>query len=124
MLKNWMSRARADFKTPPPTLVVYHQNEAVAELKREGNGFFFRYLDPFFEQGLSPLPGIGGHSKSQFFKELPAFFKERVPDVRRPEIKQAIVENGIDPNDELRMLAFLGAHSITDSFELKMCTAA
>jgi hypothetical protein len=104
--------------------VVFHQNEAVAELKREGNGFFFRYLDPFFKQGLSPLPGIGGNSSVQFFKELPAFFKERVPDVRRPEIKQVIVANGIDVNDELQMLAFLGARSITDSFELKMYSAA
>src|ERR1035441_6081061 len=120
MLKNWLSRGRLDFKTPPPTLVVFPQNEAVAELKREGSGFFFRYLDPFFKQGLSPLPGIAGNSNIQLFKELPAFFKERVPDIRRPEIKQAIVENGINPNDELQMLAFLGAHSITDSYELRM----
>jgi hypothetical protein len=122
MLKNWMNRGRLDFKTPPPTLVVYHQNEAVAELKRNGTGYEFRYLAPFFAQGLSPLPGIDANR--HFFPELPAFFKERVPDTRRPEIKQAILENDIDPNDELRMLAFLGARSITDSFELRMCTAA
>jgi hypothetical protein len=122
MLKNWMNRGRLDFKTPPPTLVVFHQNEAVAELKRKGSGYEFRYLAPFFAQGLSPLPGIDANR--QFFAELPAFFKERVPDTRRPEIKQAIVQNGIDPNDELQMLAFLGARSITDSFELKMRFAA
>lgn len=122
MLKNWMSRGRLDFKSPPPTLVVYHQNEPVAELKKDGNGFSFRYLDPFFRQGLSPLPGIG--LRNRFFKELPAFFKERVPDVRRPEIKQAILQNGIDPNDDLQMLAFLGARSITDSYELRMYSAA
>lgn len=108
------------YRTPPPTLVVSYQNQAVAELTKEKGIFLFRYLEPFFAQDLAPLPGLAPNRQFVTFKELPAFFRERLPDTRRPEIRQYIRDNGIDESDELRMLACLGAHSITDSFELKL----
>jgi HipA-like protein len=112
--------ARWGYKEPPPTLVVSYQNQAVAELTKEKGRFLFRYLEPFFAQDLAPLPGLVPRRQFVTFSELPAFFRERLPDTRRPEIKQFIRENNIDESDELRMLACLGAHSITDSFELKL----
>jgi HipA-like protein len=108
------------YKTPPPTLVVSYKNQAVAELTKEKGRFLFRYLEPFFAQDLAPLPGLVPSRQFVTFSELPAFFRERLPDTRRPEIRQYIRENRIDENDELRMLACLGAHSITDSFELSL----
>ncbi len=119
---NW--RARLGYKAPPPTLVVSYQHQTVAELKKEGTKFLFRYLDPFFTLELAPLPGLTPNREFVPFNELPAFFRERLPDMRRPEIKQFIREHNIDETDELQMLSCLGAHSITDSFELKLQTAA
>lgn len=121
--KNWTSRM--GYKAPPPTLIVYHESEPVAELRKENGKFLFRYLEAFFRRDLSPLPGLlPSGSGVALSNELPAFFRERLPDTRRPEIRQWIAKNHIDENDELRMLAVLGAHSITDSFELKLNSAA
>src|SRR5580704_16690384 len=118
MLNNW--RARWGYATPPPTLIVSYQRQPVAELKKERGRFFFRYLDAFFQLALAPLPGLAPNRDFVSFVDLPAFFKERLPDLRRPEIRQYIRDNQIDENDELQMLSCLGAHSITDSFELKL----
>ncbi len=108
------------YSTPPPTLIVFYQNRPVAELKKEKSVFYFRYLDDFFTQGLSPLPGLEASREYVRFSSLPAFFRERLPDTRRPEIRQAIMRHRIDENDDLQMLAKLGKHSVTDSFELKL----
>jgi HipA-like protein len=116
--------ARLGYRTPPPTLVVSYQNQAVAELTKENGKFLFRYLDPFFAQKLSALPGLPAGRDTVTSAELPAFFKERLPDTRRPEIRQYILQHKIDETDDLQMLAHLGAHSITDSFELKLRDAA
>lgn len=121
-LKKWTSRL--GYKSLPATLLVYHESEPVAELKKEKGKFLFRYLDGFFAHGLSPLRGLQSRSYDfATFNELPAFFRERLPDTRRPEIKQWILRHQIDESDELRMLAALGAHSITDPFELKLAPA-
>ncbi len=116
-MANWTARLR--YRTPPPTLLVFFQNQPVAELRKDKRKFLFRYLDPFFEQDLSPLPGLAPTREFSAFSELPAFFRERLPDVRRPEIRQYIRDHQIDETDELQMLACLGAHAITDSFELR-----
>jgi HipA-like protein len=122
MLSNW--RARLGYSAPPPTLVVSYQQQPVAELKKENGKFLFRYLEPFFSLNLAPLPGLAPNRDFVSFTGLPAFFKERLPDLRRPEIRQFIRENNIDENDELQMLSCLGGHSITDSFQLKLRRAA
>jgi HipA-like protein len=120
---NWKARL-GPYTAPPPTLIVSYQNHAVAELKKEGSKFLFRYLEPFFTLDLAPLPGLAPRRDFVSFKELPAFFQERLPDMRRPEIRQFIRAHNIDEADELKMLACLGAHSITDSFELKLQSVA
>jgi HipA-like protein len=119
---NWKARL-GPHKTPPPTLFVSYQRQPVAELRKEDGKFFFRYLEPFFNLELAPLPGLAPNRQFVSFVALPAFFKERLPDLRRPEIKQFSREHNIDENDELQMLSCLGAHSITDSFELQMQAA-
>jgi hypothetical protein len=116
--------ARWGYKAPPPTLVVSYKNQSVAELTKQDGRFLFRYLEPFFTQDLAPLPGLAPRREFVAFRELPAFFRERLPDTRRPEIKKYIRDNRIDESDELHMLACLGAHSITDSYELSLENAA
>jgi HipA-like protein len=119
---NWIARL-GPHRSPPPTLYVSYQHKPVAELKKEGGKFLFRYLEPFFSLDLAPLPGLAPTREFVSYVGLPAFFRERLPDLRRPEIRQYIREHEIDENDELQMLSCLGAHSVTDSFELRLQAA-
>ncbi|WP_396127191.1 HipA N-terminal domain-containing protein [Edaphobacter bradus] len=105
------------YKTPPPTLLVSYDGRVVAELKKVDRKYSFRYLDAFQEMNLSPLPGLPQKSGESLHDELPLFFKERLPDLRRPEISSWLQAHpSVDRNDDLQLLGALGAHSITDSF--------
>jgi hypothetical protein len=109
----------------PPTLLVHYANRAVAELKRVEGKYSFRYLDAFREMNLSPFPGLPNISGEALLDELPLFFKERLPDLRRPEINYWLYMNPkIDRNDDLQLLGELGAPSITGSFVLSRLRAA
>ena len=115
----WAPKSKMSYKSPPPILLVLYRDRAVAELKRVNGKYAFRYLDGFRELNLSPLPGLAPDSGESFHDELPLFFKERLPDLRRPEISRWLyLHPEIDRSDELQLLGALGAHSITDSFVL------
>jgi hypothetical protein len=105
---------------------MYYGDTPVAELKKEDGKFLFRYFAEFFLLNLSPLPGLAPTKGSGYavFDGLPPFFSERLPDTRRPEVRQWIIDRRIDENDELLMLSSLGARSITDPFELKLKKSA
>ena len=113
------------YKAPPPTLVVSYKNQAVAELTKENGRVSFPLSGAVLRARFSAASRHLAPSRSFVsFRELPAFFRERLPDTRRPEIRKFIRDNGIDENDELQMLACLGAHSITDSYQLSFLNAA
>jgi hypothetical protein len=120
MNKLWRYR----YKTPPPTLLVFYQDTHVAELQEfaEG-GYLFRYLPAFREMNLAPFPGLSPDRGDILFSELPAFFHERLPDMRRPEIQELVLRSGIPETDKLRLLAQLGSHAITDPFEFRLKAA-
>ncbi|MGA7624538.1 MAG: HipA N-terminal domain-containing protein [Candidatus Acidiferrales bacterium] len=120
MNKLWRYR----YKTPPPTLLVFYQDTHVAELQEfaEG-GYVFRYLPAFREMNLSPFPGLSPDKGDILFSELPAFFQERLPDMRRPEIRELVQQSGIPETDKLRLLAQLGSFAITDPFEFRLKAA-
>lgn len=111
------------WKTPPPTLHIYFADIQVAELERVRNGdqelFHFRYLPAFAEQRLAPLPGLPDLDREYWSKDLWAFFTERIPDTRRPEIEALLRSRRINRYDPLQMLAELGGRSITDPFEIR-----
>jgi len=107
------------YKSPPPTLLVSYADHHVAELKKVKGKYLFRYLEAFKALNLSPLPGLPQVDGESVHDELPLFFKERLPDPRRPEINDWLRKNpSVDPNDDLYLLAVLGTRSITDSFVL------
>ncbi|MGC1297380.1 MAG: HipA N-terminal domain-containing protein [Alloacidobacterium sp.] len=123
----WTRNSRMRYKTPPPTLLVFYENELVAELQKAKKGYLFKYLQAFWDRNLSTLPGISVGSGEDYseFNELPSFFRERFPDMRRPEIQHWLKRNpDVDCNDDLQRLGTLGAHSIVDSFELRRPSAA
>jgi HipA-like protein len=111
------------YHTPPPTLKILYDGTEVAELKREDGGLYrFRYLDAFKQMHLEPLPGLA-MDKEHVGPELPLYFRERMPDVRRADIQRIVAQVGIPVNDELLLLATLGKHTITDPFVFELTAA-
>lgn len=109
---------------PPPTLQILFQDILVAELSKAMRGaqvvYIFKYLPAFKEQKLAALPGLPYSEQSLERGELWAFFAERIPDVRRPEIAALMQRKNLDPKDDIRMLAELGSYSVTDPFQIRM----
>ncbi len=117
-------RWKYGYKQPPPTLVVLYQEEPIAEIEEVEFGYLFRYLPAFERMELAPLPGLSQGQGDQFFYELPTYFEERLPDMKRPEIRDWVAQNKISPKAKLKLLASLGSHTITDPFEFRLKTAA
>lgn len=112
------------YKAPPPTLLVLYQGNRVAELEKYPQGYLFRYLPAFRQMNLLPFPGLAPGKGDIPSEELPVFFQERLPDMKRPEIQVRIEQLKISPTDTLRLLVELGSHAVTDPFELVLKTAA
>ena len=112
------------YSEPPPTLVVFHHDQAIAELEKVEHGYLFRYLPLFEQMGLSPIPGLPLDKGDRFFYDLPTYFEERLPDMKRPEIREWMAKHKLGPESKLRLLAQLGTHTITDPFEFRLKDAA
>src|ERR1700674_1622960 len=95
------------YDSPPPTLKILYNGEQIAELKREGNRYTFRYLDAFYTMSLQPLPGLDP-DRTHESAELFLYFRERLPDTRRPDVKRLMKQFGIPENNSLLLLATLG----------------
>jgi HipA-like protein len=116
---------RTRYTSPPPKLHVLFHGTDVAELARHKDRYVFRYFEAFQRLGLAPFPGLQDVSPSKEYisTELPRFFAERIPDVRRPEIREWIRREQLPEHDELALLAALGRMSVTDPFELVLQAA-
>jgi len=116
---------RTRYSSPPPKLHVLYQGTDVAELVKERGRYVFRYFEAFRRLGLAPFPGLPNVSPAKEYVsiDLPRFFAERIPDVRRPEIRESIRREQIPEHDELALLAALGRMSVTDPFELVLQAA-
>lgn len=121
----WAPNSRMSYKSPPPALLVSYAEQNVAELKKVNGKYLFRYLDAFKTLKLLPLPGLPQVEGESSYDELPLFFKERLPDQRRPEISEWFRQNpSVNPQDDLLLLGIFGTRSITDSFVLVRPNAA
>lgn len=110
--------------SPPPTVQVLFEGEPVAELKYLQGKYLFRYLPGFRFKGLASLPGFRDLERDYESVELFPFFEERIPDLRRPEIKESVRAKGLNEQDRLGLLCALGRRSVTDSYELRFKNAA
>lgn len=114
-------------KGPPPTLQILYRGILVATLFKQVTTretvYTFQYLPSFSQLRLAPLPGLPISSGPIQNKELWPFFAERIPDARRPEIQAWMKAKQIKPEDDVRLLAELGAHSVTDPFEIQLKVA-
>jgi HipA-like protein len=124
-IKDRLRQLRYKYATPPPHLQVFLGARQIGELEKREGRFFFRYLTAFRELRLSPIPGFPDVDRKDPYvsDQLFAFFRERLPDRSRPEIQELIKTLHVPENDELRLLAELSRHSVTDPFELKLVHA-
>lgn len=112
------------YDSPPPTLKILYNGEQIAELKREDNRYTFRYLDAFHNLTLQPLPGLDPKNDPPYEgTELPLYFRERMPDTRRPDVMRLMQQFRIPENNSLLLLATLGRHAVTDPFEFQLSAA-
>ena len=111
----------ARFNTPPPRIEVLFHGEPVAELTRRRDGkYVFCYLPAFHEKQLAPLPGLPFEKEEHVSYDLFRFFQERIPELCRQEVLEALNHHTSGkPDDKLYLLGILGKKSVTDSFELR-----
>lgn len=111
-------------KGPPPTLQILFMGSLVAELTKEFKSgspvYTFRYLPEFKNRKLAPLPGLPYSEFPRQSPELWPFFVERIPDARRPEIQAWMKMKQLTEADDIRLIAELGAYSVTDPFEIRL----
>ena len=72
---------------------------------------------------LAPLPGIPYSDGLHQVGRSGRFFGERIPDLRRPEIAVWMRMKKLSEADDLRMLAELSSHAVTDPREIRMVAA-
>ena len=112
------------YKGPPPTLQILYQGTLVAELtkvkKPKGPEYTFKYLPAFKDLKLAALPGLHYSEQPQISGDLWPFFAERIPDIRRPEIQAWMRLKKLSEYDDIGLIAALGAHSITDPYEIRL----
>lgn len=93
----------------------------VAELSYLPQGKYrFQYLEKFKEMKLLPLPGFPELNRRYESVDLFPFFQERIPDIRRPEVREWIRNQGIRETDKLALLDAVGRKGITDRFEMRL----
>ncbi len=110
---------KAQLKSPPRRLELLFAGKAVGELTRQKDGQYrFRYLPAFSEMNLAALPGLSVAGEHKSFDLFP-FFAERIPELRRPEVREWLKQNKVDESDQMTLLESLGKRSVTDSYELK-----
>ncbi len=114
-----MRQWKVAFSTPPPRLAVMFKETQIAELRRDQGKYVFRYLPEFDQTGLAPIPSFPDKTKVYRSPELWQFFRERIPDLRRPEIRAWLEQHSMLQADELQLLELLGARSVTDPFEIR-----
>ncbi len=112
------------YDSPPPTLKILYNGDQIAELKLENSRYTFRYLDAFNRLGLQPLPGLDPDKDLPYeSRELPLYFRERMPDARRADVRRLMQQFQIPDNNSLLLLATLGKHTVTDPFEFQLSAA-
>src|ERR1700687_4152950 len=99
------------YDSPPPTLKILYNGEQIAELKLESKRYSFRYLDAFYTLGLQPLPGLDPTKAHEGLPDMPLYFRERMPDTQRSDVKRVMQQFHIPEDNSLPLLATLGRHT-------------
>ena len=107
------------FKRRLKVLVQYGASP-IGELRRENADFVFSYLPGFFDSELNALPDFPESKPGKKYRSshLWPFFANRIPDLRRDDVKELLRTTGVKRNDELELLVALGRETINNPFYL------
>ena len=101
-------------------VLVQYGSAPIGELYRDGDEYVFAYLPGFFKAGLKPLPDFPNPVRSKRYRssQLWPFFANRIPDLRRDDVREVIKTGGVKKSDELELLVTLGRETINNPFHL------
>lgn len=101
-------------------VLVQYGASPIGELRREDTEFVFSYLPGFFDSGLNALPDFPEPKRGKKYRSshLWPFFANRIPDLRRDDVKELLRTTGVKRNDELELLVALGRETINNPFYL------
>jgi HipA-like protein len=110
---------------PGREILVYLTSDGerihVGSLSKDEGEYVFEYSPQFKEhKELAPISAFREVSQPHRTKELPAFFRVRVPPLEREDVKRTVVELGIAPDDEFALLAAVGRKTIASPYELEL----
>ncbi|MCB9038311.1 MAG: HipA N-terminal domain-containing protein [Lewinellaceae bacterium] len=122
-ISRWLKgKGQGHLSTPEGKQAVFalwYKDLAVGELRLENGVWSFRYTQMFKRQSeIKPVPDFPDLDRVYESKELHPFFMQRIPSLNQPKVKAKIVEEGIDGNNEVELLALFGKVSITNPFKL------
>jgi len=93
----------------------------VGSLSKDEGEYVFEYSPQFKEQKeLAPISAFREVSQPHRTRELPAFFRVRVPPLEREDVKRAVGELGIAADDEFALLGAVGRKTIASPYELEL----
>jgi HipA-like protein len=118
-----LEKLRTRYSSPPPKVQLLFDGVPVAELSQHQGKYRFQYLEKFTEKQLLLLPGFPKLDEIYESVDLFPFFEERIPDIRRPEVREWIKQQRVSETDKLALLDAVGRKVITDSFEMRLSAA-
>ena len=93
----------------------------IAELYKENNTFYFKYIienvKEAQKEGFTLLVAFQALNATYESPQLFATFSARLPDKRRPEIKEILETYGMTEYDEFELLKRSGSKLPIDSYE-------
>ncbi len=91
----------------------------VGKLSVQNGRWSFEYSDAFrARRDMRPLPIFPKLDKVYESDDLWSFFKMRIPSLKQPAVHDILVEEKIDPKDQVQLLRRFGRRTVSNPFEL------
>jgi HipA-like protein len=108
--------------TPPDARAAFllrFGNLTVGKLSVDNGVWTFQYSPAFCARNdMRPLPIFPDLNKVYKSDELWSFFRMRVPSLKQPAVRAIVDKEGIDSNDQIKLLKRFGRRTISNPFEL------
>ena len=94
----------------------------VLSYSKENNTWYFEYSEDFKNNNYNYnlIIGFPDVNKRYESAELWSFFSIRIPGLKQPKVKEILVKENINPEDNVQLLERFGKKSISNPFELEV----
>lgn len=89
---------------------------------KDDSVWYFEYSDSFKRnsENYNLIIGFPDINKRYTSKTLWPFFHIRIPGLKQPKIKEILISENINPDDNVKLLERFGKKSISNPFELQI----